>query len=65
MAGTDKERVIYTVALDATATPEIAFRHLTDLSRWWIEEYIGEPLKLNTEFMLRADPRPRFHEQSN
>ena len=44
----------YTVTVELTKPPGDVFNHIIDLSKWWPEEYIGENIKLNTEFVLKT-----------
>ena len=44
----------YTVAIECSKPPEVVFNHVVDLSTWWPEEYAGEAIDLNTEFVLRS-----------
>ena len=45
---------IYSVAIELTKPPGDVFNHIINLSKWWPEEYIGEDLKQNTEFILKT-----------
>ena len=44
----------YTVAIEVAKSPDDVFNHLIDLSKWWPEEFEGESIKLNTEFVFRT-----------
>jgi hypothetical protein len=44
----------YTVTIELSKSPGEVFNHIIDLSKWWPEEYIGEKIKLNTEFVLKT-----------
>ena len=43
----------YTVAIEITKSPGVVFNHIINLSKWWVEEFAGEELKLNSEFILK------------
>ena len=44
----------YTVAIELAKSPDDVFDHLIDLSKWWPEEFEGESIKLNREFIFRT-----------
>ena len=44
----------YTVAMELAKSSDDVFDHLIDLSKWWPEEFEGESIKLNTEFVFRT-----------
>jgi hypothetical protein len=44
----------YSVEIQLAKTPDDVFDHLTDLSKWWPEEFEGESIKLDSEFVLRT-----------
>ena len=44
----------YTVEIEVEKSPDDVFNHIIDLSKWWPEEYEGENIKLDTEFILRT-----------
>ena len=44
----------YTVAIEVAKSPKDVFDHLVDLSKWWPEEFEGESIKLNGEFIFRT-----------
>jgi len=44
----------YTVSVEVTKSPEFVFSHITNLSKWWVEEFEGEELKLNSDFNLKV-----------
>jgi uncharacterized protein YndB with AHSA1/START domain len=44
----------YTVAIEVAKLPDEVFNHVTDLSKWWPEEFEGESVKLHTEFVFRT-----------
>ncbi|HWK02436.1 MAG TPA: SRPBCC domain-containing protein [Puia sp.] len=43
----------YTVEIEVAKSPNNVFNHVIDLSKWWPEEFEGESIKLNTEFVFR------------
>jgi len=44
----------YTVEIEVAKSPDDVFNHVIDLSKWWPEEFEGESIKLNTEFVFRT-----------
>jgi hypothetical protein len=44
----------YTVAIEVAKSPNDVFNHVIDLSKWWPEEFVGESIKLNTEFVFKT-----------
>jgi hypothetical protein len=44
----------YTVSLIIAKQPHDVFKHLIDLSKWWPEDFMGEKINLNTEFVLNT-----------
>jgi hypothetical protein len=44
----------YTVSLELGKSPHEVFSHLIDLSKWWPEDFEGESLKQNSEFVLKT-----------
>lgn len=44
----------YTVAIEVSKSPTEVFNFITNLSQWWVEEFNGEKLKLNSEFELKV-----------
>jgi hypothetical protein len=44
----------YTVAIEVAKSPNDVFDHLIDLSKWWPEEFEGDGIKLNSEFIFRT-----------
>jgi hypothetical protein len=44
----------YPVAIELAKAPGDVFDHLIDLSKWWPEEFEGESIKLNGEFIFRT-----------
>ena len=48
------KEVKYTVAIQLERSPNDVFNHVINLSKWWPEEFEGESIKLNSEFILRT-----------
>lgn len=44
----------YTVEIELVKSPDDVFDHLIDLSKWWPEEFEGESIKRNSEFIFRT-----------
>ena len=44
----------YTVAIEVAKPSNVVFNHIIQLSKWWVEEFVGEELKLNSEFILKV-----------
>jgi len=44
----------YSVEIELAKSPDNVFDHLIDLSKWWPEEFEGEGIKLNSEFIFRT-----------
>ncbi|HXB42468.1 MAG TPA: SRPBCC domain-containing protein [Puia sp.] len=42
----------YTVAIEIPKSPNDVFTHLIDLAKWWPEDFAGEDIKLNSEFVF-------------
>ncbi len=42
----------YTVAIEVAKTQNDVFNHLLNLKKWWPEDFEGEDLNLNSEFIL-------------
>jgi hypothetical protein len=42
----------YSVEIELAKTPDDVFEHLIDLSKWWPEDFEGEDIKLNSEFVF-------------
>jgi uncharacterized protein YndB with AHSA1/START domain len=43
----------YTTAIEVTKSPGETFNQIIDLKKWWVEEFVGEGLTLNSEFILK------------
>ncbi len=54
MADRKYTTVTYSVAIEVTKSPNEFFHSLVDLTKWWPEIFIGENLKLNSEFVLKS-----------
>ncbi|MBS1688484.1 MAG: SRPBCC domain-containing protein [Bacteroidetes bacterium] len=46
--------VTYTVEIKLAKSPKDVFSHLIDLSKWWPEDFEGENINLNSEFVLKT-----------
>ena len=44
----------YTVSIEVSKSPNIVFDHIVDLSKWWPEDFEGESIALNSEFVLKT-----------
>ena len=44
----------YSVAIEVEKSPDDVFNHVINLSQWWPEEFEGEDIKLNDEFVFRS-----------
>jgi uncharacterized protein YndB with AHSA1/START domain len=44
----------YTISIEVSKSPGYVFNHIIQLSKWWVEEFIGAEVKLNSEFILKA-----------
>ena len=44
----------YSTEILLEKSPDDVFKHLINLSKWWPEDFEGESLKLNSEFVLRT-----------
>lgn len=44
----------YTVEIELEKSLNDVFSHIIDLSKWWPEEFQGESIKLNTEFIFHT-----------
>jgi hypothetical protein len=49
------KNVKYTSEIDVTKSPSEVFDRLVDLSKWWPEEYVGEKMKPDCEFVFRIE----------
>jgi hypothetical protein len=54
MANNNYKTAKYTVEIEVAKSPDNVFNHVIDLSKWWPEEYEGEDIELNTEFVLKT-----------
>jgi hypothetical protein len=44
----------YTVEIEVAKSPNDVFNHVIDVSEWWPEEFEGESIKFNNEFVFRS-----------
>jgi hypothetical protein len=44
--GNNYKTVKYTVAIEVAKPSNVVFNHIIELSKWWVEEFIGEELKI-------------------
>ena len=42
----------YSVSIEVAKSPNDVFIHLIDLKKWWPEDFKGENIKLNSEFVF-------------
>ena len=42
----------YSVEIEIAKSPEDVFNHLINLKKWWPEDFEGEDIKLNSEFVF-------------
>jgi hypothetical protein len=54
MANNNYKAAKYTVDIEVAKSSDDVFNHVIDLSKWWPEEYEGEDIELNTEFVLKT-----------
>lgn len=47
-------QAIYTVDIEFSEPPAEVFNQIIDLSKWWPEEYVGESIRLDTEFVFKT-----------
>jgi hypothetical protein len=47
--------IVYTVSIDLEKPTNEVFSKLINLSAWWPEDYEGDSLKLNDEFVLKTE----------
>ena len=45
---------IYSVEMEIAKSPHDVFNHLIDLRKWWPEEFVGDNIRLNSEFVFRT-----------
>lgn len=48
------KKAIYTLAMEVEKSPNDVFKRVVDLSKWWPEDFEGESIELNTEFVLKT-----------
>lgn len=44
----------YSTSIELPRSATDVFNHLIELSKWWPEDYEGEPVELNTEFVFKT-----------
>src|ERR1700730_13891701 len=44
----------YSVEIEVAKSPNHVFNYVINLSKWWPEEFEGESIKLNSEFIFRT-----------
>src|ERR1700741_494902 len=44
----------YSVSIAFAKSPDDVFDNIINLSKWWPEEFEGESIKLNTEFVFKT-----------
>ena len=44
----------YTVTIELSKCPADVFNYLIELSKWWPEDFVGDQINLNTEFVFRT-----------
>src|ERR1700676_5498933 len=44
----------YTVEIEVAKSPNDVFDYVIDVSKWWPEEFEGEIIKFNSEFVFRS-----------
>ena len=54
MANKNYKPANYTVEIEVARSLNDVFNHVINLSKWWPEEFEGESIKLNTEFVFRT-----------
>ncbi|KAA9038366.1 hypothetical protein FW778_12395 [Ginsengibacter hankyongi] len=54
MKNKDYKKANYSVAIEFAESPNDVFNHVINLSKWWPEEFEGESIKLNTEFIFKT-----------
>ena len=47
------KRASYSVTIAVAKSPSVVFEHIIDLPKWWVEEFVGGDLNLNSEFVLK------------
>jgi len=54
MTNNHYKAAIYTVEIEFARSPGDVFNHVMEVSKWWPEEFEGEGIKLNSEFVFRS-----------
>ena len=44
----------YTVAIEVSKSPDETFNYVIQLSKWWPEEFVGDEVKLDSEFIFKT-----------
>jgi hypothetical protein len=48
------EKTNYTVTIEVERSPNDVFNHVINPSKWWPEDFEGESIKLNSEFVFKT-----------
>jgi len=51
MKKADYKSAIHSVEIELAKSPSDVFNHLINLKKWWPEDFEGEDIKLNSEFI--------------
>jgi len=54
MTNNNYKTIVYSVSVELPKSLKNVFNHLVDLSKWWPEEFEGENIKLNSEFVFKT-----------
>ena len=54
MTSKNYKSALYSVEIELTKSPNDVFDHVIDLSKWWPEEFEGEGINLDAEFIFRT-----------
>jgi hypothetical protein len=54
MQNRNYKSVKHTVEFEVAKSANEVFNHIIDLKKWWLEEYIGDEIKLDTAFVLKT-----------
>jgi len=54
MTNTNYQTVNYSVALELAKSQAEVFDHVIDLSKWWPEDFEGDNIRLNSEFIFKT-----------
>jgi hypothetical protein len=47
------QRKEYSTAIEVSQSPEVVFRCITEVSKWWVKDIEGSSINLNDEFTVR------------